>query len=395
MRTTLCTPWTSQPQTPVKVKPEWLSVFLPFGPTGFDVVLQKPNPAAVSGSAFSKSVTGGGVALSPDAVTAGAGFQVDLGATKVITLVLAGQMTGSSGRIFWSSNYEILPSTTTSFGIYIAGTLVWTATWSSPVKKSIALSHDWSNASNAPVVYVDGVAATIASITGPGTGSSTSTALIGNHLTLNRPFVGTINAAALSLSPTSASKLKAYSENPWQLFQPISRTLWVPAAAGGGTTYTMSPGGTITLSGSSNQLRTRLQVPSGNITFSGTVPLLRTRLQTTSGSIVFGGTAPFSQQNTYTLSPGGTITFSGTGNQVRERIQIPTGNITFSGTNVTQHIRTLVPTGSIDFSGSATETRIRILAPTGQITFLGSAPLINPNAVGGVTTWRTLTGMGN
>jgi len=98
---------------------------------------------------------------------------------------------------------------------------------------------------------------------------------------------------------------------------------------------------------------------------------------------------------TYTLSPGGTITFSGTGGQIRERIQIATGNITFSGAVELLRTRTMVPTGDITFSGSATETRIRVIAPTGQITFTGTAPLIDPNAVGGVTTWRTLTGMGN
>lgn len=427
----LRTPWTSQPQVPVGIN--WgnpLSrglAFVAIGGHPVDLVRNKQGVyvgtasmgygpqgrtfATVSGAANRVDFAGASPANSTGEFSFGSIFKADSDTGALQYLInrdaFANLFTLRSGPLY-------LQQTWNATGLFQSITPAVAGTWniasssSPPFGSSTALDAKlWLNGRKE--------AAGNATNGALGTTSIGDTVLNGRTTDNLRQLNG---AQALAVSwnrVLTDAEHASWQANPWQLFVPLSRTIWVPVSAGGGTTYTMSPGGTITFSGTVAQRRehvqpgsgsitfsgtvaqrlTRAFSPSGSITFSGTVPLLRTRLQTTSGSIVFSGTAPFSQSNTYTLSPGGTITFSGTGDQIRERIQIPTGNILFSGTNVTQHIRTIVPSGSIDFSGSATETRIRILAPTGQIIFTGTAPLINPNAVGGVTTWRTLTGMGN
>jgi len=77
------------------------------------------------------------------------------------------------------------------------------------------------------------------------------------------------------------------------------------------------------------------------------------------------------------------------------RTQTPEGGIVFSGTTSLLKIRSFAPTGTLTFNGATDKVYIRTIAPTGQITFSGTAPLIDPNAPTGVSTWRTLTGSGN
>lgn len=434
---TLRTPWTKQPQFPINIDPQWLSrglIFLNLGNglfwtktagwnTAKTLVASPTRRAGKYGLGTAFSLTN---RMDAPAITTSVGFRSIVASYKPTT---AGG--GNLGRVFQDlggsiANEAVFINTSAicyyvahgsgTDGQWTAGTAFTAGSW-----QTFGLTHDQTATGNTPSFYIDGASSGITvNSTTTGTYAATSyTPTIGNRSSDNaRGFNGDIGPIAIFDHPTNgltAAEHRELYENIWQLFAPITRTIWVPAAAGGGTTYTMTPGGTITFtgtvlqrrehvqpisgsiafSGTSSQLLTRVFSPSGSISFSGTNDLLRTRLFTPSGDITFSGTAPFSQNNTYTLSPGGTITFSGTGEQVRERVQIVTGNITFSGAVELLRTRTMVPTGDITFSGSATETRIRVIAPTGQITFTGTAPLIDPNAVGGVTTWRTLTGMGN
>lgn len=55
---------------------------------------------------------------------------------------------------------------------------------------------------------------------------------------------------------------------------------------------------------------------------------------------------------TYTITPSGGITFSGTVVEARERTYAVSGSVTFSGTNEFTHITTYAPTGAITLSGT-------------------------------------------
>lgn len=97
---------------------------------------------------------------------------------------------------------------------------------------------------------------------------------------------------------------------------------------------------------------------------------------------------------TYTLSVGGSFVLSGVAIYSHERQQVPSGSVTFSGSSFMVRNRVIIPTGSVTFSGSATEIKNKVIPAGGTVNFSGTAPLINPNAGTTVTTWRTMTGAG-
>jgi hypothetical protein len=189
-------------------------------------------------------------------------------------------------------------------------------------------------------------------------------------------------------------QLREFAQNPWQLFAPIQRTIWVPVAAGGGTTFTLSPGGTVSFTGSSLEIKTKIYAPSGAFALSGTDSFLKEHVYLPSGTVSFNGVAPLSTANTFTLSVGGMVVFSGNTDYQKTKALSSSGTITFTGTTAPLHVRTFAPSGAISFSGTSVETKIKVLSSTGEVLFLGSAPMVNPNAPVGQGTWRTLTGMG-
>lgn len=95
---------------------------------------------------------------------------------------------------------------------------------------------------------------------------------------------------------------------------------------------------------------------------------------TPTGSITFDGTSSFTLGVQY--NPTGTITFTGTTALIKEQIYLPTGNITFNGTNTALYSRQIIPSGDITFSGTTTFARGSLFTPTGAITFTGASPFI-------------------
>lgn len=181
-----------------------------------------------------------------------------------------------------------------------------------------------------------------------------------------------------------------------------------------GNTYTLSPGGTLTFSGTLNLLRERqlvptgsivfsssagflrerILVPVGSIVFSGVAALLRTRLFTPSGQIVFSGTAPISNSGVFTLSPSGSIVFSGSALLLRIRQLIVGGILAFSGTATFFRTRAQVPSGTLNFSGGQTQSiRTKVFPTAGSILFSGSAPISFAPA-GAIATGNQIRRMG-
>lgn len=222
-------------------------------------------------------------------------------------------------------------------------------------------------------IYLNGVLRSSRSGTMPSLSSAGGGTLLSTGATSSR-FDGTMLLHCDYNRKITNAEAAALSANPWQIFTPQARQRWVPTS-GGANTYTMTPSGSITLTGVADTNRIRVQPSSGTVSFSGS--------------------APFSQNNTYTFSISGAIGFSGTDSFLRTRTQVPTGEIAFSGTSILLKTRGFSPSGAITFSGDASKLYIRALVPTGQLSFYGTAPLIDPNAPTGVSTWRTLTGSGN
>lgn len=126
--------------------------------------------------------------------------------------------------------------------------------------------------------------------------------------------------------------------------------------SGGSASYTITPTGSISLSGISTQIKNKIFQASGTVNLTGSASL-----SLTNGAIE------------YTVSPSGFITYSGT---YKARI-----------------VKSLSPSGTITYSGNAIRAITHIQTSSGLITFSGSAPLYVPGSYI-PTTSILLTGVG-
>jgi hypothetical protein len=174
-----------------------------------------------------------------------------------------------------------------------------------------------------------------------------------------------------SLSITEITKISA---SPYQLIldEDIS---WLKASTGG-TTYILSPGGTVTFTGTATYNRQKVYT---------LVP---------SGTVIFSGAAAFARNKVYTLTPSGTVNFSGTSPFSQGGILTPGGTITFFGSSLVLKTRAFTAEGNVQFSGGSSLIKTKTIIAGGFVVFTGTANIINPATVGTVTTYRTLTGMG-
>ena len=143
--------------------------------------------------------------------------------------------------------------------------------------------------------------------------------------------------------------------NPWQIFTRRERYTFV-TLSGGSASYTITPTGSISLSGISTQIKNKIFQASGTIQLTGSASL-----SLTNGAIE------------YIISPSGFITYSGT---YKARI-----------------VKSLSPSGTITYSGNAIRSTTHIQTSSGLITFSGSAPLYVPGSYI-PTTSILLTGVG-
>lgn len=115
------------------------------------------------------------------------------------------------------------------------------------------------------------------------------------------------------------------------------------------------------------------------------------------GLITLSGTAPvtYISVKSYTISPSGTLLFSGTLPLSRTHVQAnANGLISFSGTSVQTRVRATPSSGTLLFSGTLAQVRTRILSPLGLVVFSGSAS-VTFTAAGAVSTkQRTMVGTG-
>lgn len=95
--------------------------------------------------------------------------------------------------------------------------------------------------------------------------------------------------------------------NPWQIFMPQPRKIWV--LGGGTSTYTITPSGGIAFSGAADISSTQVIYPTGALTFSGDASMPTTKLVYPDGGISFTGTAQ--PIRTFVIAPTGEIVFSG------------------------------------------------------------------------------------
>lgn len=144
-------------------------------------------------------------------------------------------------------------------------------------------------------------------------------------------------------------------------------------AVSGGTTWTITPSGGITFSGTNLFTHEKVYAPSGIITFSGNNSFVKEHVYTVSGGVTFSGAVTVEHNKTYD----------------------PSGGVTFSGSNLFAHEKSYAPTGTITFSGTVPLIKNNVVEPSGTITFSGHSQVIFvPFGSATVTTYLPLTGVG-
>jgi hypothetical protein len=310
------------------------------------------------------------------------------------------QDTGGGGSVIEG----IICSSGMSFLLFgSGGTGQWaTGSLSTGRWQSFGGTHDQRTVNVVPALYLDGASVSVTTVTNAsGSYNTTPTNLgWGNRASSgDRGWDGLIGLTLFFDGALNAAEHATLSKNPNQIFvsnNSILSLLLLDKNISGGTIYTLSPGGTLTFSGSSTELKTKVLQPGGTITFSNTSPLIKIKTLGLSGLISFSGSSSLTLSNgstTYTMSPGGTITFSGTNIQAHEKVLQPSGNITFNGTALELKTHAIIPSGSIDFSGTSIEIKNKIIQPTGLITFTGNAVIQGPGSLLG-STKLPLTGVG-
>jgi len=169
-------------------------------------------------------------------------------------------------------------------------------------------------------------------------------------------FVGAGVVALVFSGQLTDAQIDSVGANPWQLFAP--RSIWVPVSSStSGTSYTISPSGGITFTGSGTEVNTKILDVSGGVAFAGT------------GSITFAGGG-----TTHTIIPSGGITFGGTGTEIDSKVFIPTGGFTFGGTATIVDGKIFPSSGGISFSGtgSMTSNTTPVSTQTGERTKVGA-----------------------
>lgn len=189
---------------------------------------------------------------------------------------------------------------------------------------------------------------------------------------------GTILSGFGSIPFTDEEAILLTSHPELMIAEIINSRNIVHLNSGSGTTFNITPSGSIVFSGSVTQNHEHIQSTSGSIIFSGTNNQVHEKNIVPTGSVVFSGGSSIiytpSGGTTYTITPNGTITFNGTVLQNHEHILNTSGNIVFSG--------------SID------TIKTKVVTPTGNIIFSGTAPITIPGAGPEPTTKLPLTGIG-
>mgnify|MGYP003654029838 CR=1 FL=1 len=347
-------PWTVQPQFAAPINPQWLARGLTFLNLGNGLYWQK------GGGWFGTPTVTGAPKLTPGKMGIGRGFGTTFGAgasDRVDAGVVAGSPTlqrsiithfvlnggggGGLGRVFQDTTGA--GNTNGDNAIYLAsgGTNIsynhitsstpgqWAVSTATPTGRwtSFGTSLDLSSVANAPVLYVDGASSAFSTSSTPlGTFNAAGTTLAWG----NRPSDGLRNWDGLQ-GPTAffdciltPQEFRALNDNIWQIFAPLPRTIWAPAAAGGGSTGTLAytnandtsaASGTTTVTGTLARTNANdTSAASGATTVTGT--LARTNANDTvaaSGSVGGGvsGTLAYTNAND-TVSASGTTTVTGT-----------------------------------------------------------------------------------
>lgn len=160
----------------------------------------------------------------------------------------------------------------------------------------------------------------------------------------------------------------------WDVYDQGARTYFIPAAAGGPTTHTITPSGGVAFAGSGVYQYARTHDVSGGVQLAGSAALKATRIHDVSGGVQFSGTSTFNVSRD--IVPDGGVQLGGSATQTNVRVHDVSGGLSFSGAAGMQATRVLSPSGGLSLGGTGNFTGVEAgltIVPSGGIQFGGGA----------------------
>lgn len=134
----------------------------------------------------------------------------------------------------------------------------------------------------------------------------------GTSGTTSDVFGGIRQVRRYSRAWTEAEAVRLWT-NKDRLYRPRRRrALTGIPAAGGATSWTITPSGGVVLSGAPAIVHGKVFPASGGVTVAGTAAMLRGRVYAPDGGVAIGGAAPLLFAGTHYIAPSGGITIGGT-----------------------------------------------------------------------------------
>jgi hypothetical protein len=314
----------SQPQQPVTVD-------LPYSKANLCVNYAVGNRNLIDGTGPSSRVGIGTQTISPlgvcktgyDGLANAAADVYSVPSTSVFTLICVYDLSGSSGSYSpiiggdqtGNRQFQLrfTPSNTIEFIRFNTVVSTFTATTTTTGRTGCVVAV--SDGASVRLIH-KGIVSSTATITG--TPKPLTVVAPGGYLGFDQqPLVGDKGVAMCAVLPFALSNAEgvALSLNPWQLFTPIQRSIWVPAAAGGPTYTLTAASGSFALTGQTTGLafNRKLAAASGSFALTGNAATLafNRKLAAASGSFALTGSAATLAFNRKLVAASGAFALTG------------------------------------------------------------------------------------
>lgn len=394
-------PWTSQPQTPTPIdRANPLSKNLSLAFIGGQSRIFNP---ATNGR---NTVTGSKIQTTQGGQVSGFNTTYGTGTTDRIDTSLTADSEKRSwfARVYvssWASSriFDIGNNACAIGGggtslivscVYSGGqTTLYTPSTAPPTNAWFDLLITWDRSgTNIPIVYTDGVEVSISNggTLPSGTYTTQTTALlIGNRLDNVRSLPGMVECAYVWDRILSPAEAVALTRNRYQLYQPIQRTIWVPAAGGGvsGTLATTNANDTSAASGTTTVTGTLAKTnandsssASGTTTVTGTLATTNANdTSAASGSPVVVGTLATTNANDSVVASGDV------GGNITGTVNYTNANDTGAASGTTTVTGSLATTNANDSASASGTTTV-----TGTSAYTNANDTVAASGAAGTVT---------
>jgi hypothetical protein len=178
----------------------------------------------------------------------------------------------------------------------------------------------WRSGTGEKSTFLNGVK-TASVTTDTGTLAVTKASVAGDARSSGQCYSGALPIGMIFNRALSDAEMRSLTENPWQIFKPLTRRMWMFDVNAGSTTNVNPGAGALSLSGYAPQVGQSLNVAiapgAGTLAFTGYAPAVTrsasTNVQPSAGTLALSGYAPgIAQTQNRSVAPGvGSLALTG------------------------------------------------------------------------------------